>query len=74
MPRWSVSVSHLTQEQLAFLGYRLIKENEAFCVYEDYMGDDHIVQKANPYMVVEDFNDALAINSTTVMNVPDEDD
>ena len=68
-----VSISHVTESQLEFLGYNMVKENEEFRVYNHvYTGEDQIVRESDPRMYVEDLNDALAIRSAKGWIVPDD--
>ena len=74
MKRWFVSVRHLTPEQLELFGYDLIKASGEFSVYcLRYTGEDHIVLNSNPYLYVDDINDALAMRADRVTAVPDDD-
>lgn len=70
MAKFYVALDSITDEQLAFLGYTLIKENEKFKVYTDYSGDDHIVYKERPFIYVDDVNDVLYLNASIVINAP----
>ncbi len=72
MAQWYVSIEHLTDEQLEFLGYPVVRENEEFKVYRDYTGEEQIVYKAGPrFLFVEDINDAVAMNAARAFPVPD---
>ena len=70
MARFYVALDDISDEQLAFLGYTLIKDSEKFKIYNDYSGDNHIVYKANPFIYVDDVNDALYLNASVVINAP----
>ena len=71
MDRWYVTIDHLTDDQLEFIGYVLIKENDEFKVYRDYSGTEHIVsRRGTPYLYVDDINDAAAIRSGKVVPAP----
>lgn len=71
MAGWYVSIDHLTEDQLLFLGYRDVGGNEEFTIYSHYTGDEYIVTKGSPrFLHVEDLNDVAAINSTRVTSAP----
>lgn len=71
MDRWYVSIDHLSDDQLEFLGYHVVKEDDEFVVYEDYAGEEHVVKKQGPkFIFVEDLNDAAAISSSRAFPAP----
>lgn len=57
-----VSLDGVSEEQLQFLGYILISENDEFRVYY-HLGEEVIVEKADPFIYVEDLNDAALFGS-----------
>jgi hypothetical protein len=67
MKKFYVSIQGITDEQLLFLGYRLVKEDPKFKLFEDYKGDEYIVEKSNPWMYVDDMNDAIYLNGNHVI-------
>ena len=71
MSRFYVSSEGVDETKLSFLGYTLIRQDDEFWLYQDYAGDEYIVRKSDPYMYVDDVNDALYINATRLMNVPE---
>lgn len=72
MERWYVSICHLTDAELEFLGYSVVRESDEFKIYRDYTGDEHIVQKnGKKFLYVEDLNDAVAMRSAFVIPAPD---
>lgn len=74
MGRFYVNLASVDASTLAFLGYTLIRENDEFILYEDYAGSEYLVRKSDPFMYVDDMNDALYLNATTIANAPDDDD
>ena len=58
-----VRIDGVDDDDLAFLGYVLVAEDDAFKLYRDYLGDEYIVDRQNPYLFVEDLNDAQIILS-----------
>lgn len=69
-----MSIAHLSVEDLELFGYAMVIENEEFRVFNHvYTGEDQIVDKNNPLLLVEDLNDALAMRATRVTVVPDDD-
>lgn len=62
MPRFYVNIEGIPEDFLEFLGYDLIKENDEFKLYNHIpTGEECIVKKDNPYLLVEDSNDASLI-------------
>lgn len=59
-----VNISHLDDTALAFFGYTLIDEDTDQKLYLCYDGEEHIVDKRNPHLLVEDVNDANAMKAT----------
>jgi hypothetical protein len=72
MDRYCVNIDGISDEILAFFGYRLVDENEEFKFYQDKYAEDHIVEKAHPLLYVEDINDALSLNSN-IIRLPETD-
>jgi len=58
-----VPIGGIPDATLAFLGYQLISEDTEFRMYRDYTGCEYVVQKANPYLMVHDVNDAQALHA-----------
>ena len=56
-----VPIGGISDSVLEFLGYHLVHEGSDFALYRDYQGDEYIVQKSNPFLMVKDFNDAQAL-------------
>lgn len=56
-----VRLNGVSDGDLEFLGYVLAGEDTQFKVYIDRQGEQHIVDKANPVLYVEDINDASTI-------------
>ncbi|MEJ1937751.1 hypothetical protein WDZ92_46760, partial [Nostoc sp. NIES-2111] len=71
MGGYYVSIRNVTERDLEFLGYRKIKENDEFILYEDLEGEEHVVCRAEPFMFVKDVNDVLALRSNTIITAPD---
>lgn len=72
---WYVKIDHLTEEQLAFLGYDFVRGNDEFdLVINRYTGDEYILDKGNRHLYVDDLNDAEAINSTAAVMAPPDSD
>lgn len=70
-----MSVAHLSDEQLALFGYNLVKQNEEFSIYNHvYTGEEHITDRANPRLYVEDINDAVAMRAADVVVIEGEED
>lgn len=67
MKTWFVNVGHLTDSDLRFYGYSLLKENADFKYFRDTKGSDHVVDKLSPYLYVEDYNDAMAMRSSRII-------
>ena len=58
MGDFCVNIQGVPDDLLEFLGYRVISEDKEFRLFEDLNGDPHIVQKENPILRVDDYNDA----------------
>ncbi len=56
-----VNISDVDDEFLGFMGYSLVAEDDHFRLYRDHRGNDHIVDLGDPYLRVEDVNDAREI-------------
>lgn len=67
--RHHVSIAHVSEETLDFLGYFLIAEDDDHKLYH-CKGEHIIVAKDDPYLYVEDWNDAELLKGD-VMSVPD---
>lgn len=67
--RYYVSIAGVPDEFLEFLGYIKVEEDEELKVYRRH-GDLMIVKKANPYLYVDDLNDARILKSRDVMAIP----
>lgn len=68
MGRFYCSIKDVPDDDLAFLGYTLIRELGEFRLYQDYTGEEYIVDKANPFLSVEDVNDAIYLNARRAYN------
>jgi len=55
-----VSLDNVTEEQLNFLGYYPIAENELFKVYL-HKGEEIVVDKSDAFILVDDPNDAALL-------------
>lgn len=73
MRRVFVQIPNVSDEFLEFLGYLKIQETEEFKVYLRH-GDPIVVQKTNPYLYVDDLNDARILKDRNMMEIPPEDD
>lgn len=69
--RFYVDIEHLTDDQLGFLGYTLVSENADFKMYNQYNGNEHIVDKnGRKFLYVDDLNDAIAMQVTEIVQLP----
>jgi hypothetical protein len=62
----------VSDEVLEFLGYVKIDENDEFKAYVRH-GEPILVKKANPYLYVDDLNDARILKDRNVMEIPPDD-
>jgi hypothetical protein len=60
-----VRLDGVTEEQLEFLGYILINEDEDTKIYY-HLGDHIIVDKSDPFMFVHDQNDASILGNEAI--------
>jgi hypothetical protein len=67
--KWFVNITHVSASDLEFLGFTKTHENDEFIEYSHYTGDTHIVRKSNPYLFVNDINDAIVLGSSNVVNI-----
>jgi len=59
-----VNISHIGDiNQLVFFGYHIINETDDFWLFQCFDGEEQIVQKARPLLLVNDVNDANAIGA-----------
>lgn len=70
--RYYVSIAGVPDEFLEFLGYVKVEEDDEFKVYRRH-GDLMPVEKTNPYLYVDDLNDARILKSRNMMAIPAED-
>lgn len=73
MRRVFVQIPNVPDEFLEFLGYLKVEETDEFKVYVRH-GDAIVVQKANPYLYVDDLNDARILKDRNMMEIPADDD
>ena len=73
MSRFYVSLDDISDDKLSFLGYSLIREDGEFKLYQDYKGDEYLIRKEDPFIYVDDVNDALYLNASIVANFPSTD-
>ena len=67
-----VCIDHLQDNELSFLGYTLVAEDDQFKMYRHYTGDEHIVDKqGKKFLMVEDMNDAEIMRSREIIQIPD---
>lgn len=71
--RYYVSIAGVPDEFLEFLGYVKVEETDEFKVYWRH-GDLMPVKKANPYLYVDDLNDARILKDRNMMAIPPEDE
>ena len=72
MAKFCVNIGAHNDKTLEFFGYRFIRENDEFKVYQDKHLEDHIVAKARPLLYVEDVNDAAYLAANEVVALPDD--
>ncbi len=63
-----VRIDHLTENDLAFFGFRLDDENDEFKLYVCHRGHQYVVKKDDPYLFVEDVNDASQMKASRGFN------
>ena len=73
MRRFYVYVGGVPDEFLEFLGYVRVEETDEFKVYLHH-GEPIIVEKSNPYLYVDDLNDARILKDRNMMEIPAEND
>jgi hypothetical protein len=73
MRRVYVQIPNVSDEFLEFLGYVKVEESEEFKGYLRH-GEPIVVKKANPYLFVDDLNDARILKDRNVMEIPPEED
>ncbi|WP_338241545.1 hypothetical protein [Aurantiacibacter hainanensis] len=65
-----VSLDGVDDGTLLLAGFVLIEEGEAYKIYRHY-GEDVIVDKDDPFVVVEDINDAAVLGSEIIPIPPE---
>lgn len=73
--RYYVSIAGVPDEFLEFLGYVSVPgaETDELKAYRRH-GDVMVVKKANPFLYVDDLNDARILKSRNIMEIPAEDE
>ncbi|MEM7689678.1 MAG: hypothetical protein AAF291_11720 [Pseudomonadota bacterium] len=66
-----VNLEDVNDLQLAIAGFVLVSDNEQFRVYR-HLGEDVIVDKSDPFVVVDDINDAAVLGSEIVPMPPED--
>lgn len=64
-----VNLDGVSDGQLALAGYILVDEDDGYWIYRHY-GEDVIVDKADPFIVVDDINDATILGSDIIPMPP----
>lgn len=64
-----VNLDGVQDGQLLLAGYVLIDENDQFRVYRHF-GEDIIVDRSDPFIVVDDINDAAILGSDIIPMPP----
>lgn len=72
MRRVYVQIPNVSDDFLEFLGYVKIEETEEFKVYLRH-GEPIVVWKKNPYLYVDDLNDARILKDRNMMEIPPDD-
>jgi hypothetical protein len=67
--RYYVSIAGVPDEFLEFLGYVKVEETDEFKVYRRH-GDLMVVKNDNPFLYVDDLNDARILKSRNIMEIP----
>ncbi|WP_027163073.1 hypothetical protein [Mesorhizobium sp. WSM1293] len=71
MSGFFVSINHLSDAQLEFYGWYFVRENSEFKIYgRPYDGEEQIVSKDSPFLLVDDYNDAIYMKAGTIIEVP----
>jgi hypothetical protein len=58
---FAVDISGVPDSILEFAGYYAVEENDEFKVYRDKFMQDHVVQKARPYLYVDELDEAQTL-------------
>ena len=58
---WYVNITGIHKNYLEFIGYDCVLSGDEFEVFRHYRGEEFIVDISNPYLMVEDFNDATLL-------------
>lgn len=72
--RWYVCIDHLTDDQLEIFGWYKVREGQEFIVYGRAYGTEfQIIEKGGRrFLLVDDFNDAMQMKGTMVIQAPDD--
>ena len=69
-----MSIAHLNDEQLSLFGYDLVKKNDEFTLYNHVpTGYEQIVANKEPYLYVDDINDAVAMKAQVLFSISADD-
>lgn len=65
-----VNLENVNDLQLSLAGFVLVSENDDFRVFRHF-GEDVIVDKSDPFVIVDDINDAAVLGSEIVPMPPE---
>lgn len=73
--RFFVRIGHLTPEELVFFGWVKTAEDDEFAIYSrPYSDEEQVVEKADPFLLVDDVNDAIQMTEGEIVLAPTQDD
>ena len=58
-----VDISHLPVDDLVFFGYSVAYETSEFWLFQCFDGEEQIVSKTRPFLLVDDVNDAHSLRA-----------
>ena len=61
--RFYVRIDGVSDDDLAFLGFTLLADSPDFKLYRNYYGEEFVVEKASPFLYVDDVNDFEILRS-----------
>jgi hypothetical protein len=64
---FAVDISGIADQSLEFVGYFLVEENEEFKIFRDKYGEDHIVQKSDGLLYVDELDQAQSLGAGRVV-------
>ena len=64
--RFFVRIGHLTEQDMLMHGFHVVEKDEFFMTYQHYSGEEFVVELNDPWLVVDDYNDAVSMSISDI--------